>query len=206
MRSSSQCRTYGYNIHAMSEAEDLVVVEDMATQPRVLAERTAVEYGPVYEMLHAIVHGKPLVAVTLADGDYHTPPNLMRLAMAEAAAHGASYLSWPTWPDAQREHMTAAVRPMADFLRRARGLLNGAKTRCGWSLASCRSAVGGHADIVRAPRRTHAAANVQFRVERSDAPKTINLQSIKRSVTLPDGPATVRASSARRIARPSCIC
>src|SRR5205814_2068117 len=44
----AQCRTYGYSIHDMSAVEDLVVVEDMATQPRVLADGSAVEYGPVY--------------------------------------------------------------------------------------------------------------------------------------------------------------
>jgi hypothetical protein len=125
----SQCRTYAYNIHAMSRAEDLVVVEDMASQPRVRADGTAVEYGPVYQMLHAIAHGKPVVAVTLAESDYHTPPNLMRLAMAEAAAHDASYLSWPTWPENQRERMVDVVRPMADFLRRHANLLNGTRPR-----------------------------------------------------------------------------
>jgi hypothetical protein len=120
----SQCRSYGYNIHALSEAEDLVVVEDQATQPRTLANGAIIEYGPVYEMLHAISHGRPVVAVTISDSDYHTPPNLMRLAMAEAAAHGASYLSWPTWPENQRQRMSAAVRPQADLLRVHADLLN----------------------------------------------------------------------------------
>jgi hypothetical protein len=120
----SQCRTYAYDIHEMSRVEDLVVVEDMATQPRVLANGVVVEYGPVYELLHAISRGKPVVAVTLADADYHTPANLVRLAMAEAAAHGASYLSWPTWPESVRQRMIDAVRPQAEFLRRHAGLLN----------------------------------------------------------------------------------
>jgi hypothetical protein len=53
----SQCRGMGYNTFEMSKAEDLVVVEDMATQPRVLPDGTVVEYGPVYEMLRAISHG-----------------------------------------------------------------------------------------------------------------------------------------------------
>jgi hypothetical protein len=65
------------------------------------------------------------VAVALAAGDYHTPPNLMRLAMAEAAAHGASYLSWPTWPEGERRKMIAGVRPEADLLREQAELLNG---------------------------------------------------------------------------------
>ncbi len=125
----SQCRTYGYNIFEMSQAEDLVVVEDMSQQPRVLADGNLIEYGPVYELLQAISHGKPLVAVTIADGDYHTPPNLMRLAIAEAAAHNASYLSWPTWPANQRTRMISAVRPQADLLRRNATLLNDTEQR-----------------------------------------------------------------------------
>src|SRR5256885_7422070 len=45
----------------LSKVEDLVVIEDMATQARVLADgKTAVEYGPVYEMLHAISSDKPI--------------------------------------------------------------------------------------------------------------------------------------------------
>lgn len=121
----SQCRGYGYNIFEMSKVEDLVVVEDMASQPRVLPDGKFVEYGPVYEMLHAISHGKTVVAVTIADGDYHTPPNLVRLAMAEAAAHGAAYLSWPTWPQNVRQKMIDGIRPQADFLREHADLLNG---------------------------------------------------------------------------------
>jgi hypothetical protein len=120
----SQCRTYAYDIDELSKVEDLVVVEDMASQPRVLPDGKVVEYGPVYQLLRAISHGKPVVAVALADADYHTPPNLMRLAMSEAAAHGASYLSWPTWPQEQRTRMAAAVRPEAEFLRVNAGLLN----------------------------------------------------------------------------------
>lgn len=125
----SQCRHYGYSIDELSKAEDFVVVEDMGTQPRTEADGQTVEYGPTYKQLHAISHGKPLVAVTLAGADYHTAPNLTRLAMAEAAAHGASYLSWPTWPVEQRERMAKAVRPLADFLRRNEALLNDATPR-----------------------------------------------------------------------------
>lgn len=125
----SQCRMYGYNINEMSKTEDLVVVEDMGAQPRVEANGQTVEYGPTYKLLHAISHGKPIVAVTLANADYHTAPNLMRLAMAEAAANNASYLSWPTWTEDQRKRMIAAVQPQADFLRRNEELLNDAPFR-----------------------------------------------------------------------------
>jgi hypothetical protein len=125
----SQCRTHGYNIDEMSKAEDFVVVEDQNTQPRAEANGQVLEYGPTYKQLHAISHGKPIVAVTIANVDYHTAPNLMRLAMAEAAANNASYLSWPTWPEDQRKRMIAAVRPQADFLRRNEDLLNEAPLR-----------------------------------------------------------------------------
>ena len=125
----AQCRTYAYNIHELSKAEDYVVVEDQNTQPRTEASGRTFEYGPMYKMLHAISNKKPVVAVTIANVDYHTPPNLIRLAMAEAAANNASYLSWPTWPENQRKRMIAAVRPQADFLRRNQGLLNDATFR-----------------------------------------------------------------------------
>lgn len=125
----SQARNYGYNIHEMSKVEDLVVVEDENNQPRMLANGSTVEYGHMYELLHAISHNKPIVAVTIADGDYTTASNLMRLAMAEAAAHDASYLSWPTWPEKERERMCTAVRPEADLLRKCAPLLNSAPRR-----------------------------------------------------------------------------
>jgi hypothetical protein len=125
----AQARVHGYNIWELSKAEDLIVVEDMATQPRIEADGRVYEYGPTYKQLHAISHGKPIVAVTLANGDYHTAPNLARLAMAEAAAHGASYLSWPTWPKDQRQRMIDAIRPQADLLRKNERVLNGAAVR-----------------------------------------------------------------------------
>lgn len=125
----SQARNYGYNIHEMSKTEDFVVVEDGVSQPRTLANGDTVEYGHMYELLHAISHHKPVVAVTIVDGDYTTPPDLMRLAMAEAAAHNASYLAWPTWPEKERQAMCVAVRPEADLLRQAAPLLNSAPRR-----------------------------------------------------------------------------
>jgi hypothetical protein len=120
----SQCRTYGYSPYEMSKTEDFVVVEDMSSQPRVLPNGKTMEYGPTYRQLHALCHGKPIVAVTIAEGDYHTPPDLVRLAMAEAAAHDASYLLWPTWPENQRSRMIAAVRPEVELLRKSEALLN----------------------------------------------------------------------------------
>lgn len=125
----SQARTYGYNIFEKSQAEDLVVVEDMSHQPRQLPNGQFLEYGPTYRQLAAISHGKPLVAVTIAEGDYHTPPHLVRLAMAEAAAHEASYLGWPTWPVEHRSRMAEIIRPQAEFLKLHESLLNEASPR-----------------------------------------------------------------------------
>ena len=109
--------------------EDLVVVEDMSSQPRILPNGKTFEYGPTYRQLQALCHGKPLVAVTIAEGDYHTPPNLVRLAMAEAAAYDASYLSWPTWPEKERQRMSSAIWPQAQLLRQNEALLNGTRAR-----------------------------------------------------------------------------
>jgi hypothetical protein len=125
----AQAQTYGYNLFEMTKAEDLLVVEDMATQPRMLPGGRTVEYGPTYEQLKALSRGLPVVANVLAEADNHTPPNLARLAMAEAAAHGASYLMWPTWPEPQRKRMAATIRPQADFQREHVKLLNGAEPR-----------------------------------------------------------------------------
>jgi len=125
----SQCRVHAYNIAEMSKVEDLVVVEDMSSQPRAAENGQTIEYGPCYKLLHAISHGKPLVAVALAAGDYHTPPGLVRLAMAEAASHNASYLSWPTWPENQRKRMISSIRPQADLLLQSESLLNDTRPR-----------------------------------------------------------------------------
>jgi hypothetical protein len=125
----SQCRGYAYSPYEMSKVEDFVVIEDMSSQPRILPNGKTMEYGPTYRQLQALCHGKPIVAGTIADADYHTPPNLVRLAMAEAAAHDASYLLWPTWPEKERARMIAAVRPQAELLRQNEALLNGTRAR-----------------------------------------------------------------------------
>lgn len=125
----SQCRSYGYNLAEFSRAQDLVVVEDMGTQPRMLGDGRLMEYGPTYRQVRSLIHGRPLVAVTIADADYHTPPNLMRLAMAEAAAYGATYLAWPTWPEDQRARMIQAARQETDYLRSRKDWLQGGRWR-----------------------------------------------------------------------------
>ncbi|NLV40985.1 MAG: hypothetical protein GXY15_07130 [Candidatus Hydrogenedentes bacterium] len=113
----AQCHLFAYNIFEMSPAEDFVVIEDMGTQPRRLADGTTLEGGPTYAQLQAVARGRPVVASTIAETDYHTPPSLVRLAMTEAAAHNTGYLLWAAWPEDQRARMAAAVRPCADWLR-----------------------------------------------------------------------------------------
>jgi hypothetical protein len=161
----SQCRSYGYNIHELSQAEDFVVVEDMSSQPLTRADGRVLEYGPTYRQLHAISHRKPVVAVALAEADYHTPPHLVRLAMAEAAANNASCLSWPTWPENERQRMISLIRPQANLLRDNADLLNDTRARRDvvlflpfrdWLATDHCRASGLAAELVR--------ANVQFEV------------------------------------------
>jgi hypothetical protein len=195
----SQIRTYGYNIFELAKVEDIVLVEDMATQPRTLPDGSVIEYGPVYEMLRAIAHGKPIVAVTLADGDYHTPANLVRLAMAEAAAHEASYLSWPTWPAEVREKMAAAIKPQADFLRANAELLNGTNPVVDEVVAlPFEQWVEGNDCPALARVRALAAQNVQFSVKTgADA-----VVCTARTIVTENGPkvrAVVRKKDARTI-------
>lgn len=125
----SQCHDYAYNIPEMSRAEDWVVIEDMSSQPRVLPDGTVMECAPTYAQLHAVLHGKPLIAVTIAKNDYHTPPNLVCLAMCEAAACNTGYLLWSTWPEEQRERMATLVRPYTDWLRGHAELLYASRPR-----------------------------------------------------------------------------
>lgn len=161
----AQCRGYGYSPFEMSRTEDFVVVEDMLTQPRSTDDGRTFEYGPTYKQLHAICRQKPIVAVTIAEADYHTPPNLLRLAMAEALANHASYLAWTTWPEEQRPRMIAAMRKQVDFYREHRKLIQDSQPLAEAALflpmrrfldsETC-AASGIAAELVR--------ANVQFRV------------------------------------------
>ena len=170
----SQCRSYAYNIHELSKAGDFVVVEDMSSQPRTLGTGRTIEYGPTYKQLAALSHGKPVVAVTIADADYHTPPNLVRLAMAEAAANQASHLWWPTWPEDQRERMASTIRPQADFLRRHADLLNGGQPRPDVILfLPFRNWLKGDQCKASAVAAELSRANIQYQVVCEDAFETI---------------------------------
>lgn len=126
----SQCHNYGYNLYEMSKSQDFVVIEDMSSQPRTLANGMAIESGPTYAQVHALIHGKPLVASTIAENDYHTPPNLVCLAMVEAAAYQTGYLLWSCWPQEQRKRMADSIAPYADWLKRNATLLKASRARC----------------------------------------------------------------------------
>ncbi len=114
----SQCHQYAYNIKEMSKSQDFVVIEDMRSTPRWTSDGNIYEMGPVYSLLNAIIGGKPLVAVTIADGDYHTPPNLTNLSIFESFAHHTNYMLWSTWQESYREKMVQTIRPFVLWLRK----------------------------------------------------------------------------------------
>jgi acetyl esterase/lipase len=197
-----QCRESGCDIHAMSENEDFVTIEDMVSQPRTLPDGRAIEYGPTYEQLRAIVHGKPLVVCTLAEADYHTPPLLTRLAMAEGAAHGASYLLWSTWPEEVRGKMIAAVRPEVDLLAQHRQWLAAAQPhfdlpRCdvvlflpwrGWIESDVCRASALAAELSRANLQYDVVCEDYFELPRLKRARALLVESI--SVLTPQEKAT----------------
>jgi hypothetical protein len=142
----------------------------MGAQPRWMPDGKTAECGPTYAQLHAVIHGKPLVAVTVSDNDYHTPPSLVRLAMAEAAAHEAVYMLWPTWPEEQRPRMIATVRPCADWLRAHTGFLNASQPRRDVLLfLPFRQWVTNKSCTISEVAAELSAANVQYEVADEDA-------------------------------------
>ncbi len=197
----AQCRQFGYNINELSQAEDFILVEDMSSQPRTLADGRIFEYGPTYEQLHAISHGKPVVAVNLADADYHTPPNLVRLAMAEAAAHDSSYLLWPTWPENVRQKMSSAIRPETDFLRRNEKLLNDTRTRRDVLLFLCfRRWLETENCAASALAAALSRANVQFTVtSEDDFEKSLKAHGPKSPVVLIESFSSLNETEKRAV-------
>lgn len=125
----SQCHTYGYNIKEMSKAQDFVVIEDMQSTPRRKVDGTIIECSPVYDLVNSIIEPKPLVAVTIADGDYHTPPNLTNLAIFEAFTRNTNYMLWPTWQEAQRKKMIQTISPFVKWLQKHAQTITSAKHR-----------------------------------------------------------------------------
>ena len=175
------------DIHAMSENEDFVTIEDMVSQPRTLPDGRTIEYGPTCEQIRAIIHGKPLVVCTIAEADYHTPPHLTRLAMAEAAAHGASYLLWSTWPENVRGRMIDAVRPEVDLLGRHAEWLASSQPRhdvvlClparGWIDGDVCKASALAAELSRANLQYEVVCEDDFDLPRLQAARTLLVESL----------------------------
>lgn len=125
----SQCHMYGYNIKEMSKSQDFIVIEDMRSTPRRTAQGKIIECSPVYDLVNSIIGSKPLVAVTIGDGDYHTPPNLTNLAIFEAFTRGTNYMLWPTWEEAHRQKMIQAIRPFVQWLKKYAPMITPAKHR-----------------------------------------------------------------------------
>lgn len=125
----SQCHRYGYNLQEMSRSQDFVVIEDMQSAPRRTANGIFVECSPVYHLVHSIIGSKPLVAVTIADGNYHTPPNLTTLAIFEAFTRNTNYMLWPTWEGSHRDKMIKIIRPFVLWLQKHAPAISSAKNR-----------------------------------------------------------------------------
>ncbi|MCX8065513.1 MAG: putative glycoside hydrolase family 15 protein [Candidatus Hydrogenedentes bacterium] len=114
----SQCHKYGYNIKEMSKSQDFVVIEDMISAPRRNTKGAYIECSPAYQLVNSILGGKTLVAVTIADGDYHTPPNLTKLAIFEAFTQNTNYMLWPTWEESHRNKMIQAIGTFVQWIKR----------------------------------------------------------------------------------------
>lgn len=111
----SQPRAMGYSIFQQSQALDFITVEDMSMSPR-RDGATHISYAPTLKMIHAIGHGKPISACTIAPGNYITPPTMMQLAIAECAANDAAYMVWACWDEQYRKINEQAVRQYHDFM------------------------------------------------------------------------------------------
>ena len=197
----SQCRNMGYNINGLSKVEDIVTIEDMSSQPRQLPDGRIFEYGPTYKQLHAISHGKPIVACVIADADYTTAPNLVRLAMAEAAANDASYLLWPTWPENVRKNMATSIWPEADFLRQNEKLLNETAPRSDVLLFLCyRRWLQTDQCAVANLATALGRANIQFAVcSEEDLEKSIASRAPKSPVLVVESLSTLDAKEKRAV-------
>ncbi len=113
----SQCHSYGYNIKEMSKSQDFVVIEDMYSTPRRTSKGATIECSPTYDLVNSIIGKKTLVAVTIADGNYHTPPNMTNLAIFEAFTRNTNYMLWPTWKESQRQRMIQTIGSFVKWLK-----------------------------------------------------------------------------------------
>lgn len=122
----TQPRSMGYSIFNQSQAQDFITIEDMSMSPR-RDGATYMSYGPTLKMVHAIGHGRPISACTIAAGNYTTPPNMMKLAIAECAAHDAAYMVWACWDQQYRQPNAQSVRQYHDFLGKHSDLFKNTK-------------------------------------------------------------------------------
>lgn len=111
----TQPRTMGYSVFNQSQSQDFVTIEDMSMSPR-RDGATYLSYASTLRMIHAIAHGRPISTCTIADGHYTTPPDMMKLAIAECAANDAAYMVWACWEQQYRGDNEKAVRQYHDFM------------------------------------------------------------------------------------------
>ncbi|MGC8737188.1 MAG: hypothetical protein ACP5UA_00920 [Candidatus Hydrogenedens sp.] len=102
----------------MSKSQDFVVIEDMGSTPRCTSRGKTIECSFVYDLVHSIFGPKPLVSVTIANGDYHTPPHLTNLAIFECFTRNTNYMLWPTREESQRGKMIQVIRPFVQWLKK----------------------------------------------------------------------------------------
>ena len=122
----SQPRAMGYSIFYKSQAQDFITIEDMSMSPR-RDGSTYISYAPTIKMVHAIGHNKPLSVCTIANSSYITPPNMMKLAIAECTSQDAAYMVWACWDKQYREANEQSVKQYHDFLEKHSDLFKNSK-------------------------------------------------------------------------------
>lgn len=122
----TQPRSMGYSIFNQSQCQDFITIEDMSSSPR-RDGATYTSYASTIKMVHAIGHGRPISACTIANGNYTTPPNMMKLAIAECAANDAAYMVWACWDEHYRQANAKSVRQYHDFMGKHQDLFKDTK-------------------------------------------------------------------------------
>lgn len=125
----AQCRTSACNINEISRTADVIVIHDLSKQTHVSQTEEIPDDIAIYKQLHAISHGKSVVVGTQTGTNHLNPPNLTRLAMAEAAAGNVSSLIWPVLPEKKQALTVAATHSQTEFFRHNYKLLDDGQTR-----------------------------------------------------------------------------
>lgn len=123
----SQPRYFGYSIYELSKSEDLVVIEDVSSQPRREGD-SFISYAGTIKMIHSVGRDLPLVVCTIAHGNYWTPPHQRNLAIAECTAHNAAYMVWSCWDEQYRGAMSNEVEKYHNFIDKNTDLLASTKS------------------------------------------------------------------------------